>query len=315
MCYDAGQVFVQYLRIVLGLALAGCSVDVSNLRAPSREDAQASDALAAGRTDGAGGSGGAKTDGSSSVGGTDGDGGARPDGATLALDTVTTADVGEDVDGVLDGAPEVAADGTLDGALEVVEDSAVAPDDSAGADRPVYSVDGGADDAADDDAAPEVGAADARDLGPDGPETGGKDGGDAGCRGDDCVPFIVPSFPAAMKCSLDGSPTELGWSSLSTWNPTRDSRVCGSAGAYYVEGKIVSFQSGLRVLADVYAPEDSTWHPISGGPMVQPDAAGGFEGYFCLPQKGLDRTFRFRIVRSTTSQEVGVTCLIHVTPP
>jgi hypothetical protein len=62
----------------------------------------------------------------------------------------------------------------------------------------------------------------------------------------------------------------------------------------------------------VYAAEDSTWHPISGGPAIKPAPAGDFDGDFCLPQKGLERTFRFRIVQANTSQDAGVVCLIHV---
>jgi hypothetical protein len=191
----------------------------------------------------------------------------------------------------------------------VAEDSVAAPFDSSGSDRPTDSVDSRGDDADDAAAALEVGAADVRDLGADRYETGGKD---AGCVGPDCVPFIVPSIPDAMECNLDGSTVERAWSDFSAWEPTHDTRLCGNTDAYHVQGTIAHFKPGLQVLADVYAAEDSTWHPISGGPTVKPDPAGKFDGDFCLPQKGLERTFRFRIVQANTSQEAGTTCLVHV---
>jgi hypothetical protein len=304
------QVSISLARLCLFAVLAGCSVDRSNLGALPHKDAAMSpdtvfpigldastDALASGGRGGAGGSGGAETGNS-----TGGSGGAPADGANLAADTAGAGGVKGDVDRALDSAGEVA------------EDSAPTTRDTSGTDRTADSIENGGDAADGAAAAPEVGAADVPDLRTDTYETGGKDEGDAGCLNNDCLPFIVPSFPAAMKCNLDGSTAELSWSDLSTWNPTYDSRLCDSAGAYYIQGNVVGFQPGLQVLAEVYAPEDSKWYPISGGPIVQPDAAGGFNGSFCLPQKGLDRTFRFRIVQPNTSQDAGVACLIHVRP-
>ena len=289
------QLAISLARLFLFAVLAGCSVDVSNLRAPTHKDAAMSpdivfpmgdsggttdadvqagggindapslgvdastDALASGGRGGAG----------DGAGGTGGSGGAWADGANLAVDDAGAGGVKGGVDGALDGVSEVA------------EDSAPTTYDSGGTDRAADSIENGGDDADGAAAAPEVGADDVPDLGTDTYETGGKDEGDAGCLNNDCAPHIVPSFPTAMKCNLDGSTAELSWTDLSTWDSTHDSRKCGNAGAYYIQGTIVPFQPGLQVLADVYAPEDSTWYAISGGPIVQPDTAGGFDGYFC----------------------------------
>jgi hypothetical protein len=315
------RVSINLGRLCLFAVLAGCSVDLSKLGAPPRKDASSADVPTSADLGGAGGSGVAQTGGSmgaggsvgsdgraatagsSSVGGTGGSGGARADGADLAVDSAGAGGVKGDA-GDVDEVP--------DGARDVAEDSAPTPDDGDETDRAVDASESGGDDADGAAATPEVGAAEVRDLGSDGREARGADAGDAGCLNSDCAPFIVPSSPAAMKCNLDGSTVELSWSDFSTWDPTRDSRLCDNVGAYYVQGYIAQFQPGLQVRADVYAAEDSTWHPISGGPVVQPDTAGGFDGYFCLPQKGLERTFRFRIVQANTSQDVGVACLIHV---
>lgn len=320
-------------RLCLLTVLVGCSVDLSNLGAPLRKDASTApdevfptgnsggnadaeawlggspDALASGGSAGAGGSGGAQTGGITGAGGgvgvggstaTGGSGGARADGAALAADAVGAGGVKGDVGGALDGSTDVA------------EDSVPTTYDGGGADHAADSIPSGGDDADGATAAPEIGAAVLRDLAADRQETSGQDEGDSGCLNNDCGPHIVPSVPAAMKCNLDGSTAELSWSDLSTWEPTNDPRLCGNAEAYSVQGNVVPFQPGLQVLAEVYAPEDSTWHPISGGPTVRPDPTGSFHGSFCLPKKGLERTFRFRIVQASSSQDVGVTCLIHV---
>jgi len=324
------QIPLSLARLCLFAFLAGCSVDLSGLGA-STDAAMSPDPVfpigdlggsadaqgglesrgRGGAGNGAGGSGeagtgsstvaggsvggdgSAATGGSSQVGGTGGSGGAWSDGGNLAADTAGADGVKGNVDGALDGASEVAGD------------RAPTTYDSGGTDRAMDSADGVA-------ASPEVGAADVPDLGTDRYDAGGRDEGDASCLTTDCIPFIVPSYPAAMKCNVDGSIVELRWTDLSGWDPIHDSRKCDTAGAYYIQGNIVQFQPGLQVLAEVYAPEDSTWYPISGGPMVQPDTTGGFDGYFCLPQKGIERTFRFRLVQQNTSQDAGVACLIHV---
>jgi hypothetical protein len=271
------QSAVSLARLCLFVVLAGCSVDVSGLRAPTKHDAARSPE-------------------------TGGDSGGIAD---AGLDEGRSTDVpvpGQDVQ---------AGDGVDDGTARG-DDAHPAVADSGEADRAGDAIEGGSDAADGPAAAPEVAAADVSDLGTDRHETGGKDAGDAGCLDNDRVPFIVPSFPAAMKCNLDGSTVEMSWTDLSTWEPNLDSRRCGSAGAYYIEGDIVGFQRELQVRAEVYAAEDSTWYAISGGPLVQPDTTGGFNGYFCLPQKGLERTFRFRIVKPNASQDAGLACLIHV---
>lgn len=232
------------------------------------------------------------TDGNTAAGGGSSVGGTGRGGGAWAGGSVDAA-----------GADRVKGDvgQALEDASGVVGDSAPRSYDSRGSDRAADSADGRA-------AAPEVGAA-----GTD-THTGGPNAGDASCLNNDCGPSIVLSLPAAMKCNLDGSTSELSWTELSTWNPTYDSLICGNAGAYSIQGRIDRVQPGLQVLAEVYAAEDSTWHPISGGPTVRPDAGGGFRGSFCLPQKELDRTFRFRIVQQKTSQDAGVACLIHERP-
>lgn len=317
-----GRVSIGLAGLCLFAALAGCSVDRSHLGAPPSNDAAAgldtvvssndsggtgqgaggltssADALASTGRGGSGGSGGGATGGNTGAGGSPYVG--STGGANLAVDAAGT------------GGGK--GDGALDRASEVADDSAPTRNDSGGTDHARDSMEsgGGADGPA---AALDVGADDVRNLGTDAHETGGKDQGDAGCLSDGCVPFIVPSFPAAMKCNLDGSTAELNWSDFSTWEPAHDSHLCGNAGAYYVQGTVAQFRPGLQVLAEVYAPEDSTWHPISGGPIVQPDAAGGFDGYFCLPQNRLERTFRFRIVQANTTQDAGLACLMHLSRP
>lgn len=297
---------INLVKLCLFPILAGCTLDLSNLGTPPGADAATSpdtvlakagsggstragggfstDARTPGGHGGAAGSGGRQTGGSTGAGGSLGEDGRPAAGGSF-------------------GAPADASD--------VAEDDATAASDGGGSDYLVDSPKDGGDGVDDAAAAPEV-SDDDRDLGIDGSETGGRDQADAGCTGAGCPPVVVPISPTAMECNLDGSTVELAWSDLSTWQPTRDSRLCGSAGAYYVQGSIVPFQPGLQVLAEVYAPEDATWHPISGGPLVRPTPAGDFDGYFCLPDKALERTFRFRITKQNTSQDVGVPCLIHV---
>lgn len=297
---------INFVKLCLFPILAGCTLDLSNLGTPLGEDAATSpdtirrnagsggnthaeggfsaDTHTPGGRGGAGGGGGRQTGSSPGAGGSLGEDGRPAAGGSF-------------------GAPADADD--------VAEDAATAYD-SGGADDVADSLEDGGDGADDAAAALEVSADDARDLGIDGSETGGKDQADAGCFGDGCPPLVVPISPTAMKCNLDGSTAELAWSDLSAWRPTHDSRLCGNADAYYVQGSIVPFEPELQVLAEVYAPEDATWHPISGGPIVRPTPAGDFDGYFCLPDKRLERTFRFRIAKQNTSQDVGVPCLIHV---